>query len=75
MGQLKPDAHPLLAEQFKTWRDIAEEVCPGGVGALARVGSDVEGLPGSLKGAMMAVTESAALASVSDAVVAVSTTW
>ncbi|KAF2725708.1 nucleotide-diphospho-sugar transferase, partial [Polychaeton citri CBS 116435] len=27
--QLRPDAHPLLAEQFATWRAIAEEVCPG----------------------------------------------
>lgn len=31
--QMKPDAHPLLAEQFKVWRDTAEEVCPGGAPA------------------------------------------
>ena len=25
----KPDAHPLLAEHFRTWRMKAKEVCPG----------------------------------------------
>ena len=25
----KPDAHPLFAEQFSTWRTTAAEVCPG----------------------------------------------
>jgi hypothetical protein len=24
----KPDAHPILAEQFQTWRDTADVVCP-----------------------------------------------
>ncbi|KAK4553259.1 hypothetical protein LTR86_009559 [Recurvomyces mirabilis] len=27
----RPDAHALLAEQFALWREIAQEVCPGGV--------------------------------------------
>ncbi|KAK3669211.1 hypothetical protein LTR78_010908 [Recurvomyces mirabilis] len=27
----RPDAHPLLAEQFALWREIAQEVCPGGI--------------------------------------------
>ena len=26
--QIKSDAHPLLAEQFQVWRDVAEMVCP-----------------------------------------------
>ncbi|KAK5674283.1 hypothetical protein LTS10_013021 [Elasticomyces elasticus] len=27
----RPDAHPVLAEQFDVWRKTAEIVCPGGV--------------------------------------------
>ncbi len=26
----RPDNHPLLSEQFKTWHDAAWTVCPGG---------------------------------------------
>lgn len=26
-----PDAHPLLVEQIKTWRETAAKVCPGGL--------------------------------------------
>lgn len=26
----RPDAHPLLADQFELWRNTAEQVCPGG---------------------------------------------
>ena len=29
--QARPDAHPVLAEQFEVWRETAELVCPGGV--------------------------------------------
>lgn len=25
----RPDAHPLLGEQFRTWRETAAMVCPG----------------------------------------------
>ncbi|EMC91056.1 hypothetical protein BAUCODRAFT_313506 [Baudoinia panamericana UAMH 10762] len=27
----RPDAHPLLAEQFRLWRETAALVCPGGI--------------------------------------------
>ena len=30
----RPDAHPLLAEQFQLWRDSASQVCPGGIPTL-----------------------------------------
>ena len=26
--QQRPDAHPLLSEQFRTWRETAAMVCP-----------------------------------------------
>ncbi|KAF2767468.1 hypothetical protein EJ03DRAFT_276140, partial [Teratosphaeria nubilosa] len=28
---MKPDAHPALAEQFELWRVTAADVCPGGI--------------------------------------------
>ena len=28
---LRPDAHPVLAEQFELWRQTAADVCPGGI--------------------------------------------
>ncbi|KAH9827368.1 hypothetical protein Tdes44962_MAKER09748 [Teratosphaeria destructans] len=28
---MKPDAHPALAEQFELWRATAADVCPGGI--------------------------------------------
>ena len=28
---VRRDAHPLLAEQFRMWRDMAADVCPGGI--------------------------------------------
>lgn len=40
--QSRPDAHPLLAEQFKIWRDTANEVCPGGAAARAAMPQSLE---------------------------------
>lgn len=33
IGSIRPEAHPLLAEQFRTWRNAARETCPGWEGS------------------------------------------